>query len=72
MWFLSPFLLRFLCRFLFRFMVGSVPLRVPLGQALAAYEERELPALKAEKPGLKLRQYKQMIFEQASACDLVV
>ncbi|CAN0096401.1 unnamed protein product [Scytosiphon promiscuus] len=32
--------------------------------ALAAYEERELPALKEEKPGLKLRQYKQMIFEQ--------
>ncbi len=43
-----------------------------LGQALAAYEERELPALKAEKPGLKLRQYKQMIYEQASACDLVL
>ncbi|CBJ27466.1 conserved unknown protein [Ectocarpus siliculosus] len=35
-----------------------------LKAALAAYEERELPALKEEKPGLKLRQYKQMIFEQ--------
>eukprot|EP00752_Nemacystus_decipiens_P014372 g12784.t1 len=35
-----------------------------LKAALAAYEERELPALKEAKPGLKLRQYKQMIFEQ--------
>lgn len=33
-------------------------------QALQAYEERELPALREEKPGLKLRQYKAMIFEQ--------
>lgn len=35
-------------------------------QALLAYEERELPRLKEEKPGLKLRQYKQMIFDQVS------
>lgn len=35
-----------------------------LKAALLAYEERELPGLKEEKPGLKLRQYKQMIFEQ--------
>ncbi|CAN0299066.1 unnamed protein product [Ascophyllum nodosum] len=32
--------------------------------ALLAYEERELPRLKEEKPGLKLRQYKEMIFQQ--------
>lgn len=35
-------------------------------QAMLAYEEKELPRLKEEKPGLKLRQYKQMIFDQVS------
>eukprot|EP00904_Undaria_pinnatifida_P007736 jgi/Undpi1/4092/HiC_scaffold_16.g07459.m1 len=35
-----------------------------LKAALALYEENEMPALKEAKPGLKLRQYKQMIFEQ--------
>ena len=37
-------------------------------QALALYEENEMPALKEAKPGLKLRQYKQMIFEQVRFC----
>lgn len=35
-----------------------------LKAAFLAYEEKELPGLKEEKPGLKLRQYKQIIFEQ--------
>ena len=39
-------------------------LRFSANQALLAYEERELPRLKEEKPGLKLRQYKEMIFQQ--------
>lgn len=33
-------------------------------QAFLAYEANELPGLKEAKPGLKLRQYKQMLFEQ--------
>ncbi|KAJ3526971.1 hypothetical protein NMY22_g9958 [Coprinellus aureogranulatus] len=32
--------------------------------ALAAYEERELPKLKVEHPGLRLQQYKDLLYKQ--------
>lgn len=42
---------------------SSGPQRVNLKAAYLAFEERELPRLKAEQPGLKLSQYKERISE---------